>query len=99
MHIFTIYKKEDSNDSINYRGISLSSALYKILAKILTQRLTTKATEIELIDEAQEVGKLGFASYNETRTLHNIIEDAEQHNEELHLGYIDLTKAYDLVER
>jgi Reverse transcriptase (RNA-dependent DNA polymerase) len=82
-----------------YRGISLSSTLYKILAKILAKQLTKAATEKNLIDETQGVGKFGCASYNEARTLHNIIEDAEENNKELHLGYIDLTKAYDRVER
>lgn len=99
MRIATIYKREDKDDPYNYRGISLSSTLYKILAKIIAKRLTLLATNTNLIDEAQGVGKIGHASYNEARTLHNIIEDANQFNKELHLCYIDLTKAYDLIER
>jgi Reverse transcriptase (RNA-dependent DNA polymerase) len=38
-------------------------------------------------------------AYHEARTLHNIIEDANQFNQELHLCYVDMTKAYDRVER
>jgi exonuclease III len=99
MKICTIFKKDDSNDPDKYRGIALSATLYKILAKILAKRLANKASSLDIIDPAQGVGKLGFASYNEARTLHNIIEDANQFDQEIHICYIDLTKAYDLVER
>jgi hypothetical protein len=40
------YKKDDKIDCSNYRGISLLSAIYKILFDILLSRLTPYADEI-----------------------------------------------------
>lgn len=98
INIFMIHKKEDTNDPDKYRGITLSSVVYKIMTKILAKRLLERVTEGKMIDEAQGVGKMGEASYNEARTLHNIIEDANQYEQRVDIGYIDLTKAYDMVE-
>lgn len=97
--IFTIYKKDDTNDPNNYRGISLLPTLYKILTKIIAKRLTKMSEKINLVDEAQGLGKKGFSAYNEAKILHNIIEDVNQYDREVHICYIDITKAYDRVER
>jgi hypothetical protein len=98
INIFMIHKKEETNDPDKYRGITLSSVVYKIMTKIIAKRLMERVTEGKIIDEAQGVGKMEEASYNEARTLHNIIEDANQFNKRVEIGYIDLTKAYDMVE-
>jgi len=44
--ITPIYKKGDKTDCSNYRGISFSSTIYKILSNILLSRLTPYAEEI-----------------------------------------------------
>jgi WD40 repeat protein len=74
---------QQASKLVIYCKVILSSILYKILAKIIAKCLTKIATEKELIDETQEVGRLGFATYNEARTLHNIIEDTKENNKEL----------------
>jgi hypothetical protein len=99
MLIFMIHKKDDTNDPNNYRGITLSATTYKIMSKIITRRMLKITEKIDLVHKSQGVGKTGFAAYNEVRTLHNIIEDVNQHNKELHVCYIDLVKAYDRVEK
>jgi len=96
--MYMIHKKDDTNDSDKYRGITLAATTYKIMAKILTQRIMRATVKTDLIHEAQEVAKVGQAVYNEARTLHNIIEDANQNKRELHICYIDLTKAYDMTK-
>jgi hypothetical protein len=98
MRIYMIHKRDDTNDLDKYRGISLSIALYKILMKIITNRLTKAIGIVDLIHESQGIEKLGLALYNEARILHNIIEDVNQNNREIHVCYIDITKAYDMTE-
>ena len=44
--IVPIYKKGDKTDCSNYRGISLSPTIYKILSNILLSRLIPYAEEI-----------------------------------------------------
>lgn len=96
--VHTIYKKGDENDPDNYRGISLLPTMYKIMSKIIARRLINIAEETNMIDETQGVAKLGFSAFNEARTLHNVIEDANDNERELQVMYIDITKAYDRVE-
>ena len=44
--IVPVYKKGDETDCSNYRVISISSTMYKILSNILLSRLTPKEKEI-----------------------------------------------------
>jgi len=48
--IVPIYKNGDKTDCSNYRGISLLSAMYKILSDILLSRLTPYAEVIIGVD-------------------------------------------------
>ncbi len=98
IRVTLIHKKEDTNDPDKYRGISLSSALYKILAKILAKRIVNIAEETGLIGESQGLGKLGMSSIDQARILWNIIEDADENDTNLSICYIDMEKAYDRVE-
>lgn len=68
------------------------------MTKILAKRLMERITETNIIDEVQGVGKMGEASYNEARTLYNIIEDAKQFMKRVDISYINLTKVYNMVE-
>jgi len=96
--VYMIHKKDDTNDPDKYRGITLAATAYKIMAKILTKRIMQATMKTQLIHEAQGVAKTGQAVYNEARTLHNIIEDANQNKREIHVCYVDLTKVYDMIE-
>ncbi len=98
IRITLIHKKEDTNDPDKYRGISLSSALYKILAKILARRIINTVEKTNLIGESQGLGKLGVSASDQARILWNIIEDADQFDEDLDIVYVDMEKAYDKVE-
>lgn len=96
--IYMIHKKDNTNDSDKYRGITLETAEYKTLAKILTRRLTNTTKKMGLIHEAQEAAKIRQVVYNEARTLHDILENTNQYKRELHVCYIDLTKVYNMIE-
>ena len=90
--IVTIFKKGDKSDCGNYRGISLLSIAGKILARILTNRL-------QPIAESQ----CGFRSLRGTVDMifsaRQLQEKCREQNRPLYMAFIDLTKAFDTVNR
>ncbi|KAL2088694.1 hypothetical protein ACEWY4_015593 [Coilia grayii] len=95
--IITIFKKGDKADCGNYRGISLLSSTGKILARILSNRLLPLSEEI--LPESQ-------CGFRPTRGTSDMIFTARQLQEKcreqhlpLYTAFIDLTKAFDSVNR
>ena len=94
-----LYKgKGDPEDPNNYRGVALENTMFKILTKILTDRLTT--TVDSLIPENQ----FGFRPHRSTiqaiTALLEAIEEALRHPRgKYHVVFIDYSKAFDLLDR
>ncbi|PNF13826.1 hypothetical protein B7P43_G12433 [Cryptotermes secundus] len=94
-----LYKgKGDPEDPNNYRGVALENTMFKILTKILTDRLTT--TVDSLIPENQ----FGFRPQRSTiqaiTALLEAIEEALRHPRgKYHVVFIDYSKAFDLLDR
>ncbi|GFR71735.1 endonuclease-reverse transcriptase [Elysia marginata] len=90
-----IPKKGDLQQCSNYRTIALISHASKILLKIIMKRLEKK------IEEEVSQTQAGFRRNRGTRdqifNLRMIIEKCRESNTELHLGFIDYTKAFDCV--
>ena len=84
-----IYKKNNPNFLKNWRPISLLNTDYKILTKILTQRLSAYMNQI--IPHEQKCGVKG-------RQLHEIIRNLDSYRNQSDNGYfitIDQEKAFD----
>ena len=97
-NIVTLFKnKGDRHDCNNYRGISLLSIVDKLFARIVLHRLETLAERI--YPESQ----CGFCSKRSTVdmifSVRQLQEKCREQNQPLHLAFIDLTKASDLVSR
>ena len=95
--IVTIFKKGDKSDCGNYRGISLLSIAGKILARILATRLQPLSEEI--LPESQ----YGFRPFRGTVdaifTARQLQEKSREHHLPLYMAFIDLSKAFDMVNR
>ena len=94
----TIYKKKgDRAVCGNYRGITLLSVAGKILAKILTTRLTPLAERV--LPESQ----CGFRPSRGTADMifsaRQLQEKSREQQKPLYMGFIDLTKAFDSIKR
>ena len=96
--IFPIYKKGNPNHLGNYRPISLLPAIYKIFSKILTKRLSNTVENNHIIHEEQNGFRPERDTFTNILTLLKIIEHSKRNKKELHLFFIDITKAYDSVE-
>jgi len=97
--IVSLYKNKGSkSDCGNYRGISLLSTAGKILARIILNRLITSVSEANL-PEAQ----CGFRPNRSTTDMIFVVrqvqEKCREQNKDLYAIFIDLTKAFDTVNR
>ena len=98
-NLITIYKsKGDKTDCGNSRGISLLSVAGKILAKVLCNRLVEQVGE-RLIPETQ----CGFRAERGTCDMlfvaRQLQEKCREQHRDLHMAFVDLSKAFDRVPR
>ena len=97
-NIVTIWKRKGSkSDCNNYRGISLAIA-GKILGKVLLKRLTNIIIEPTLPES-----QCGFRANRGTTDMifsaRQIQEKSREQHRDLYMVFIDLTKAFDSINR
>ena len=96
--ITTLYKqKGDRGDCNNYRGISLLSVAGKVLARLLLSRLQKLAERI--YPESQCGFRPGRSTIDMIFCVRQMQEKSREQQQPLHMAFIDLTKAFDLVDR
>ena len=97
--IMVLHKKKDRTECGNYRGISLVAHAGKILLKIIARRLSEYCERVGILPEEQS----GFGPNRSTTDMMFVIrrlqELAWEKQTPLHVCFVDLTKAYDSVDR
>ena len=97
--IMVLHKKKDRTECGNYRGISLVAHAGKILLKIIARRLSEYCERVGDLPEEQS----GFRPIRSTTDMMFVIrrlqELARKKRVPLYVCFIDLTKAYDSVDR
>jgi Reverse transcriptase (RNA-dependent DNA polymerase) len=96
--VYNIFKKENPNLPLNYRSITLLNTTYKIYSTILNNRLTNFMKINKLFSNMQGGFRQDRPTFAKIWVLRNIIEYAKINNQDLHVCYIDIQKAYDSVE-
>jgi hypothetical protein len=91
-----LYKKGDTENLENYRPISLLSHVYKLLTKILTNRLTTKFDFYQPVEQAGF--RKGFGTADHIQAIRLLIEKSTEYNINIHMAFVDYRKAFDSVE-
>ena len=95
-----LYKnKGDIKCCDNHRGISLLCIAGKIYARVLLNRLTRHIKSIRLIPESQCGFEAGRSTIDPCFALRQLQEKCWLHSRELYLLFVDLTKAFDTVNR
>ena len=88
--------KKDRKVCDNYHVISLLGVPGKVLSLVLLDRLVT------IIDPQLIEGQCGFqkgqGTVNQIWATLQIIERATEYQGTVHLGFVDLTKAYDFID-
>lgn len=95
--ICPIHKKGSKTDPGNYRGISLLDCTYKILSKIIYNRVRDQL-EKEL-GEYQAGFRPGRSCPEQILNLKLIIDYYKSRNKQLVISFIDFQKAYDSIHR
>ncbi len=98
--ISTIYKKGDADLPTNYRGVAVSSALHKVLTKVLNKRIVTFMTMNEKWSNYQN----GFMEKRRTEDnifiLHSLFNKYVRRSEsKIYVAFIDFRKFFDIINR
>ncbi|KAK0424256.1 hypothetical protein QR680_008579 [Steinernema hermaphroditum] len=91
-----LHKKGDPLELKNYRPISLLSAIYKLLTKVLTKRIE------RILDAAQPVEQAGFrknfSTIDHLQAINQLVERSREYRLPLFIVFVDYEKAFDTVE-
>lgn len=98
-NIVVIYKQKGDRAACgNSRGISLLSIAGKVLAKIMLSRLVEHISEA-VLPETQ----CGFRKTRSTTDMvfvaRQLLEKSREHQKDLYIAFIDLSKAFDTINR
>lgn len=92
-HIISVHKKGNKDNCENYRGLSITSTVSRLYGKILRDLI-----EREIKEEEEQCGfRGGRSSTDHIFCMKQIIEKRAATNQETHILFIDLTKAYDNI--
>ena len=94
-----IFKKGDTKDAQNYRGITLINILAKIYSQLLLNRLTKWSENYEKISENQFGFQKGKSTTDCVFILHSIISKVLNSGEKLYCVFIDYEKCFDKIDR
>lgn len=95
--IITFIKKKGDKLSVdNYRPITLLNYDYKILARILVNRM--KPILSEILHPAQKCGAIGRTIFDVTCSLRDCIAHCQQFNAKAILASLDFHRAFDSIQ-
>ena len=95
-----IYKKGNSEDPDNYRGLAIGPVLAKLFSIILLNRLTNYIKLKKLISPKQIGFMKGTSTADHIFLLQTIIEKVvKKGKKRLYVAFIDFKKAYDTIDR
>jgi hypothetical protein len=95
--ICPIYKKGKKSECSKYRGISLLNTVYKILATVINNRLTTYAED--LLSQEQNGFRRNRSSMDSIFIMRQLLQKCNEYNIEMHLLFIDFKQAFYYVDR
>lgn len=99
--VVPLYKRGDTENVENYRGISLLCSAYKVYAEILRKRLDKKVEDKGMLSESQTGFRKHRSTIDNIYTLTHIIqrEQEKEKDKKIYALFIDLKAAFDNVDR
>ena len=97
--IMILNKKKDRTECGNFGGISLVAHAGKILLKIIARRLSEYCERVGILSEEQSGFRPNHSTTDMMFVIRRLQELARKKQILLYVCFIDLTKAYDSVDR
>ena len=97
--IYPFHKKDDKSDPHNYRKVSLIPSLAKVFESVLENRLSFKTLVCRDDDPLQRGFIKDCRTSDNLFVLYNLVETQKTRKKPLYICYIDLTKAFDYLNR
>lgn len=89
----------DARNPMNYRGISLAPACYKIYCGVLNARLEAWVTDNDILCDEQNGFRKSRSTLDHLSTVTSIIETRKAMKKDTFVSFIDFSKAYDSIPR
>ncbi|KAL5006947.1 hypothetical protein ScPMuIL_015753 [Solemya velum] len=89
----------DKRDPLQYRGISLAPAIYKLYCRILNNRLTFWCDNNDILNDSQNGFRHGRSTIEHLHSLTTIIETRKLQQKSTYCAFVDFKKAYDRIDR
>ena len=89
----------DSRNPMNYRGITITSAVYKAYRNVLNQRLTFWAESAGKLTDFQNGFREKRSTIDHLTTITSIIENRKSMKKSTYVAFVDFSKAYDTINR
>ena len=92
-----LYKKGDAKDIENYRPISLLSSIYKVVTKVLKERIQKQADLVHALPPEQAGFRKKFSTITQIHALNEVAEKCYEYNINLYGVFVDFKKAFDSI--
>ena len=90
---------DDPRDPLNYRGITITSSVYKLYCSILNKRLANWFKIHGIICDEQNGFRAGRSTIDHTCSISYIVETRLKKKQDTHVAFIDFSMAYDRIDR
>lgn len=97
--IVPIYKKGETTDPANYRGITLVNVIAKIFSLVLRNRINKWSEQEKILTDYQYGFRDGKSTADAIFLLHSIVQKVLSNKSKLYCVFIDYQRAFDTINR
>ena len=93
-----VWKKSDREDPSDYRPISITNHILKVIERVISEQLTNYLADNSVLSSDQHGGRAGRSTLTQLIHQHDIILDELSKGNNLEVVYLDFANAFDLVD-
>jgi len=96
-HIKKLYKKDDPLEPNNYRGITITSVIGKLLNSIMNNRITSFLEKQRKLNKEQISFKEGHRTADHLFVIKTLIRKYKKEHKSIYACFVDFKKAFDSI--